>query len=81
MLIRILLAGLFLLVPGTTFAAPEVGQPAPDFKFEGVGSATYRLADYVGSDAGSKVGPEQKPSAGDKRGVVIAWFPKAFTSG
>ena len=48
-------------------AAPEVGQPAPEFRFEGADRA-YASADYVGEGA-------------RKKGVVVAWFPKAFTPG
>ena len=45
-------------------AAPEIGEPIPDFAFEGEAGALYERADFVG-----------------KKGVVIAWFPKAFTPG
>lgn len=56
-------------------AAPEIGKPAPDFLFVGVSAGEtsvakgeHRLADYVGESA-------------RKKGVVVAWFPKAFTPG
>ena len=68
MRIRNLLCGLLALFPLAAFAEPEVGAPAPDFAFAGVDGASYKLADYVGPDV-------------DQRGVVIAWFPKAFTAG
>jgi peroxiredoxin Q/BCP len=45
-------------------AGPEIGEPIPDFAFEGEGGVLYQRADFVG-----------------KKGVVIAWFPKAFTPG
>lgn len=56
---------------GPAHAAPKVGQPAPDFRFEARvdgDTKTYRLSDYVGEGA-------------RKKGVVVAWFPKAFTPG
>ncbi len=65
-----LLGALTLVASTIAWAAPEVGALAPDFSFEGEGGATYRLADYTKPE-GTKQG----------RGVVIAWFPKAFTPG
>lgn len=63
---------LVLLASEAAFAAPALGQRAPDFSFEGVSPSgeprTYTLADYVGEGA-------------RKKGVVVAWFPKAFTPG
>ena len=67
---------LLLAAPGTAgSAAPEIGKPAPDFLFVGVPAGEtsvvegeHRLADYVGESA-------------RKKGVVVAWFPKAFTPG
>ena len=64
-----LLAG--LLVVEAAHAAPGIGDPAPAFRFEGLvdgAKRTYALDDYVGESA-------------RKRGVVVAWFPKAFTPG
>ena len=46
------------------FAAPAVGDKAPDFTLPGSDGKTYALSQFVG-----------------KRGVVLAWFPKAFTPG
>jgi hypothetical protein len=50
-------------------AAPEVGEPAPAFRFEAEGGTIYQNADFLGRDG--------RPG----QGVVIAWFPKAFTPG
>lgn len=61
------LALLFVLAAPMAFAAPEIGAPAPEFRFEGEGR-TFTSADYVGEGA-------------RKKGVVVAWFPKAFTPG
>ena len=47
-------------------AAPEVGQPAPEFELQGSDGKTYSLASIYASG---------------KEGVVLAWFPKAFTPG
>ena len=80
MRIRILLCGLIALIPIAAAAEPRVGAPAPDFAFVGIEGATYGPADYFGSEFGSEFGPEVGPDV-EKRGVVIAWFPKAFTSG
>jgi peroxiredoxin len=72
--LSVFLAPLFLLVPLAPLAAyaePAIGASAPDFAFVGDGGVTYSSADYFGSTDAEKAG----------RGVVIAWFPKAFTSG
>jgi len=76
MRIRILLVGLFAFLPFAASAAPVVGAAAPDFSFQGENGATYRLADYI--ETGGKT---QAGSEAGRRGVVLAWFPKAFTSG
>jgi peroxiredoxin Q/BCP len=44
----------------------EVGQAAPEFSLAGSDGATYTLASI---------------RASGKKGVVLAWFPKAFTPG
>ena len=59
-----LLIWLLLALPGFVFAAPEVGDPAPDFSLQGSDGNTYSLQELVGSS-----------------GIVIAFFPKAFTGG
>jgi peroxiredoxin Q/BCP len=47
-----LLAAIVLWLPSVATAAdPEVGAAAPDFEFQGVEGAVYRLADYVGKRA------------------------------
>ncbi len=58
---------LALLLPVTGLAAPKVGESAPAFEFAGEGRV-FKSADYVGASA-------------RKKGVVVAWFPKAFTPG
>ena len=58
--------GLFfasMLLAAAAHAAPDVGDPAPDFTLPGSDGATYTLSDLRGSH------------------VVIAFFPKAYTSG
>ena len=67
LLLCLLLAGLTTSASAAFAAAPAVGEPAPPFRFEGEGGS-YELSDYVGPQA-------------RKRGVVVAWFPKAFTPG
>ena len=52
-----------LLSTAAAAAAPEVGQPAPDFELPGSDGQVHRLSDLRG------------------RYVVVAFFPKAFTSG
>lgn len=54
---------LLTAAPGAQ-AAPEVGEPAPDFALPGTDGSVHRLSDSVG-----------------RRGLVLAWFPKAFTPG
>ena len=61
------LALLLVLASQTAFGAPKVGEPAPEFRFEGEGRS-FASTDYVGESA-------------RKKGVVVAWFPKAFTPG
>jgi peroxiredoxin Q/BCP len=48
-------------------AGVAVGQTAPDFAMRGSDGRTYRLSELLGE--------------GGVRGVVLAWFPKAFTAG
>ena len=61
-----LLATFLFLTPlaSSLAAALEVGEPAPDFLFEGTDGSLYRLSEHLG-----------------RRGVIVAWFPKAFTPG
>ena len=58
---------LTLALPVAAVAAPEIGKLAPSFEFQGEGRV-LKSADYVGGSA-------------RKKGVVVAWFPKAFTPG
>ena len=58
------LTWLFLALPSLAFAAPEIGDPAPNFSLEGSDGNTYSLHELVGTS-----------------GIVIAFFPKAFTGG
>jgi peroxiredoxin Q/BCP len=55
---------LLLTLPGFALAAPEIGDPAPDFSMQGSDGNTYSLQELVGNS-----------------GIVIAFFPKAFTGG
>ena len=66
-LLRGALALLLTLASSAAFSAPKVGEPAPEFLFQGEGR-TFASSDYVGEGA-------------RKKGVVVAWFPKAFTPG
>ena len=60
------------LAASSAIAAPEIGKPAPEFLFVGASEegsgARFQSSDYVGEGA-------------RKKGVVVAWFPKAFTPG
>lgn len=66
------LALVFVLAAPAAYAGPKVGEPAPEFLFEG-GGRTFASADYFGEGT---VGEGAR-----KKGVVVAWFPKAFTPG
>ena len=61
------LALLSVLASPAAFGAPPIGHPAPEFIFQSA-ERTYASADDVGESA-------------RKKGVVVAWFPKAFTPG
>ena len=66
--IVILLALGALLVPLEGTAADlAVGDAAPAFEMKGSDGKTYKLAELLGKD--------------ESRGVVLSWFPMAFTSG
>ena len=57
-------AGMCLILAAAfAYAAPEVGEPAPDWSLEGSDGATHTLSALRGQH------------------VVIAFFPKAYTSG
>ncbi len=77
-----------MLLAAPAGAAPEVGDRAPDFRFVGEGGRVVRFDDYFGAssgfdDPGGDAGAsgETAGKGGGRRGVVIAWFPKAFTPG
>jgi hypothetical protein len=57
---------LLLLAPMAVSAEPSVGDPAPDFSLRGSDGELHSL---------------QAILASGKQGVVLAWFPKAFTPG
>ena len=62
----LLLAAVVIAVPvAATAAGPEVGDPAPEFELQGSDGNTYTLAGMLA----------------EGHGVVLAWFPKAFTPG
>ena len=72
-LLVLFVLSLLLLPTSLALAAPKIGQPAPDFLFVGASAdasaaTRFQNADYVGESA-------------RKKGVVVAWFPKAFTPG
>ena len=54
------------LQPGAASAGLEVGQPAPAFELQGSDGSRYTLDSVLTKS---------------KRGLVLAWFPKAFTPG
>ncbi len=65
----LLLAVLLPFAPFAAFsarAAATVGEPAPEFSFQGSDGEAYTLSGLLKSGTG---------------GVVLAFFPKAFTPG
>jgi len=54
-----------LLTAAAAAQALEVGDPAPEFSLQGSDGKTYTLATLLD----------------EHQGVVLAWFPKAFTPG
>lgn len=47
------------------WAGPSAGEPAPPFSLQGSDGRTYTLEEVLA----------------DHQGLVLAWFPKAFTPG
>jgi peroxiredoxin Q/BCP len=60
-----LTALLLLASAAPAFAAPKVGDPAPEFSLSGSDGKTYTLSGLLAETGG----------------VVLAFFPKAFTPG
>jgi peroxiredoxin Q/BCP len=60
-----LTALLLLASAAPGFAAPKVGDPAPEFSLSGSDGKTYTLSGLLAETGG----------------VVLAFFPKAFTPG
>jgi thioredoxin-dependent peroxiredoxin len=58
-------AAIALIATAASAAGPSVGDPAPAFSLAGSDGKTYTLEGLLAKH----------------RGVVLAWFPKAFTSG
>lgn len=72
------------LTPSEVRGEPRVGEPAPPFAFVGEEGARYESDDYFATSAvsGEAAGDGTSAQAATQgRGVVIAWFPKAFTPG
>ena len=63
----VLLAGVVLAAPMPAAAELAVGDRAPDFELRGSDGKLYRLRDLL--------------AEGGSQGIVLAWFPKAFTPG
>lgn len=63
--VELLLVAMAAALATAAGAAPGVGDAAPDFELQGSDGKTYRLEDLTQ----------------DHAGVVLAWFPKAFTPG
>ena len=80
-------AALLLVAASPSLAAPKIGEPAPDFLFVGVADGSVGAADgAVGAASGASAGTRYQNSdyvgeSARKKGVVVAWFPKAFTPG
>ena len=53
-------------IASPALASPAVGEAAPDFTLAGSDGQTYTLRGLL---------------ADGDRGIVLAWFPKAFTPG
>lgn len=67
--VALLLALALPMATATTVAAAElaVGDRAPDFEMQGSDGRSYTLNDVL--------------AEGGREGIVLAWFPKAFTPG
>ena len=58
---------MILAIFAILLAALSVGNRAPDFELQGSDGKRYRLNDLLADGGGG--------------GIVLAWFPKAFTPG
>ena len=61
----LLVAAVSFLAAGSATAGPDVGEPAPAFTLAGSDGKDHSLSDLLE----------------EHEGVVLAWFPKAFTPG
>ncbi len=66
-MIPLLCGAALLLGSGASAAELAVGDVAPDFELPGSDGKSYRLVELL--------------DEGGSEGVVLAWFPKAFTGG
>ncbi|MCZ6784991.1 MAG: hypothetical protein O7G30_16960 [Proteobacteria bacterium] len=69
--VPVALLGLGLVCVPAGAADLKVGDAAPAFALEAPDGSTVTLAQFVGAGE----------SDAEKKGVVLAWFPKAFTKG
>jgi peroxiredoxin Q/BCP len=63
--VRLLLLAIAMLLAAPAWAELSVGDPAPPFSLQGSDGNTYTLEGLLE----------------EKQGVVLAFFPKAFTPG
>ena len=66
-MILLVCGALLLLGAGASSGELAVGDMAPDFELQGSDGKLHRLVELL--------------DEGGAQGVVLAWFPKAFTGG